>query len=154
MADVTFVCTQDRCWYRWTVDVPEKNVRAFTLQLRCPRCSSVEKGLIGSEVLKLRALVEAIRRANKPGNPGVLLPGGIVLVDEPAHCNVTTFADRGEALLVFNARAGAENIGQVIIGLTGNQVLQLIQRLQQHADACGRAVAEGRGGARFPDQAP
>lgn len=96
---------------------------------------------------------DAIRRANEPGEPGKVLPGGIVVIDEPAHCNVTTFADRGEVLLVFNTRRGAE-VGQVIIGLTGNQVLQLIDRLQQHADTCARAVAEGRGGAEFPDQAP
>lgn len=87
------------------------------------------------------------------GNPGAVLPGGIVLIDEPAHCNVTTFADRGEVLLTFNARSGGD-VGQVIIGLTGNQALQLIGRLQEHADACGRAVVEGRGGARFPDKAP
>lgn len=87
------------------------------------------------------------------GPPGTILPGGIVLVDEPEHCNVTTFADRGEVLLTFNSRDGG-NVGQVIIGLTGHQALQLIQRLQEHSDTCARAIAEGRGGARFPDKAP
>jgi hypothetical protein len=85
--------------------------------------------------------------------PGAILPGGIVLIDEPAHANVTTFADRGDVLLTFNTRPGG-NCGQVIIGLTANQALQLIERLQAHADACARAVVEGRGGARFPDRAP
>ena len=85
--------------------------------------------------------------------PGAILPGGIVLIDEPAHVNVTTWADRGDVLLTFNTRPGG-NCGQVIIGLSANQALQLIERLQTHADACGRAMAEGRGGARFPEQAP
>lgn len=81
--------------------------------------------------------------------PGAILPGGIVLIDEPAHVNVTTF-ERGDVLLTFNTRPGG-NCGQVIIGLSANQALQLIERLQTHADACGRAMAEGRGGVRFPD---
>jgi hypothetical protein len=84
--------------------------------------------------------------------PGSILPGGILLIDEPAHVNVTTFASNGEVLLTFNARPGGD-FGQVIIGLTPNQAMQLIQRLQIHDDACGRAIAEGKGGARFPDQA-
>lgn len=82
--------------------------------------------------------------------PGSILPGGIVLIDEPAHVNVTTFANQGDVLLTFNTRPGG-NCGQVIIGLSANQTLQLIERLQAHADACGRAMVEGRGGARFPD---
>jgi hypothetical protein len=94
---------------------------------------------------------DAIRRANS-STPGIILPGGIVLIDEPAHCNVTTFAVTGDVLLTLNTRPGG-NCGQVIVGLSANQALQLIDRLQQHADACGRAVAEGRGGARFPDRA-
>lgn len=85
--------------------------------------------------------------------PGTILPGGIVLIDEPAHVNVTTFADRGDVLISFNTRPGG-NCGQVLIGLTANQALQLIERLQAHADACLRAVVEGRGGDRFPDKAP
>lgn len=95
---------------------------------------------------------DAIRRAHeKPATPGSILPGGIVLIDEPAHCNVTTFAARGDVLLTFNTRPGG-NCGQVLIGLTGNQVLQLIERLQAHSDACARAVVEGRGGARWPEK--
>lgn len=91
---------------------------------------------------------------SKPtSTPGSILPGGIVLIDEPAHCNVTTFATNGEVLLTFNTRPGG-NCGQVIIGLTANQTLELIRRLQQHADACGRAMVEGRGGASFQDKAP
>jgi hypothetical protein len=85
--------------------------------------------------------------------PGSILPGGIVLIDEPAHVNVTTFAENGEVLLTFNCRDGG-NCGQVVIGLTANQALQLIERLQSHADACGRAIVNGKGGARFPDRAP
>jgi hypothetical protein len=80
--------------------------------------------------------------------PGSVLPGGIVLVDEPAHCNVTTFAANGEVLLVFNARPGGD-VGQVFIGLTPNQVMQLVERLQKHADVCARAVVEGKGGGGF-----
>lgn len=82
--------------------------------------------------------------------PGTILPGGIVLIDEPAHVNVTTFAQRGDVLLTFNTRPGG-NCGQVFIGLSAHQALQLIERLRAHADACERAVVEGRGGARFPD---
>ena len=44
--------------------------------------------------------------------------------------------------------------GQMIIGLTAHQTLQLIARLQAHADICGRAIAEGKGGNRFPEKAP
>jgi hypothetical protein len=36
----------------------------------------------------------------KPATPGTILPGGIVLIDEPAHVNVTTFAQNGEVLLI------------------------------------------------------
>lgn len=82
-------------------------------------------------------------------NPGSILPGGIVLIDEPAHVNVTTFAENGEVLLTFNCRRGGD-CGQVIIGLTPNQALQLIERLQTHSDVYGRAVVDGKGGARFP----
>ena len=84
--------------------------------------------------------------------PGTILPMGIVLIDEPAHVNVTTFAANGEMLLTFNCRDGG-NCGQVIIGLTPNQALQLIERLQMHSDACGRAIVNGKGGAAFPDAA-
>ncbi len=84
--------------------------------------------------------------------PGSILPGGIVLMDEPAHVNVTTFAGNGEVLLSFNARPGGD-CGQVILGLTPNQAVQLIERLQMHNDAVMRAIAEGKGGARFPDRA-
>jgi hypothetical protein len=82
--------------------------------------------------------------------PGSILPGGIVLIDEPEHVNVTTFGSAGKVLLTFNARPGG-NCGQVMIGLSASQALTLIERLRAHADACERAVAEGRGGARFPD---
>ena len=84
--------------------------------------------------------------------PGSILPGGIVLIDEPAHVNVTTFGGSGDVLLTFNTRPGG-NCGQVLIGLSAQQALQLIERLRAHADACERAVVEGRGGARFPDNA-
>lgn len=97
---------------------------------------------------------DAIRQANqKPSTPGTILPGGIVLIDEPAHVNVSTFAGAGDVLLTFNTRPGG-NCGQVIIGLSANQALQLIERLQAHSDICGRAISEGRGGARFPEKAP
>jgi hypothetical protein len=89
----------------------------------------------------------------RAATPGTMLPGGIVLIDEPAHVNVTTFADTGDVLVTFNTRDGG-NVGQVMIGLSANQAMQLIERLQAHGDACGRAVAEGRGGAKFPNRAP
>ena len=82
--------------------------------------------------------------------PGSILPGGIVLIDEPASVGVTTFAANGEVLLTFNSRPGAE-CGQVIIGLSPHQAMQLIQRLHAHDDIYARAVAEGKGGARFND---
>ena len=84
--------------------------------------------------------------------PGSILPGGIVLIDEPAHVNVTTFADKGEVLLTFNCRPGG-NCGQVILGLSPHQAMQLVERLQAHHDACLRAVALGNGGAKFSDKA-
>jgi hypothetical protein len=84
--------------------------------------------------------------------PGAILPGGIVLIDEPAHVNVTTFAANGEVLLTFNCRDGG-NCGQVIIGLSACQAMQLIERMQAHGDACLRAIAEGKGGTAFPDRA-
>jgi hypothetical protein len=82
--------------------------------------------------------------------PGSILPGGIVLIDEPASVGVTTFAENGEMMLTFNNRPGGE-CGQVIIGLSAHQAMQLIERLQTHADACGRAIVNGKGGTRFPD---
>lgn len=84
--------------------------------------------------------------------PGNILPGGIVLIDEPAFAGVTTFTENGEVLLTFNCRPGG-NCGQVIIGLTPYQAMQLIERLQAHHDVCLRAVALGKGGAKFPDKA-
>lgn len=85
--------------------------------------------------------------------PGNILPGGIVLIDEPEHVNVTTFTGNGEVLLTFNAQPGAD-FGQVIIRLSANQTLQLIERLQVHGSECLSAVAAGKGGARFPAKAP
>lgn len=82
--------------------------------------------------------------------PGMILRGGIVLIDEPEHVNVTTFEGTGDVLLTFNTRPGGD-CDQVMIGLSASQALTLIERLRAHADACERAVAEGRGGARFPD---
>lgn len=77
--------------------------------------------------------------------PGSILPGGIVLIDEPASCGVTTFTANGEVLLTCNFRDGGD-ISQFIMGLTPNQVLQLIKALQANQ----RALVEGKGGARFP----
>lgn len=80
--------------------------------------------------------------------PGSILPGGIVLMDEPASAGVGTFAANGEVLLTLNARPGG-NCGQVIIGLTPNQAMQLIEMLHAHDDIYTRAIAEGKGGAHF-----
>jgi hypothetical protein len=85
--------------------------------------------------------------------PGSILPGGIVLIDEPEGVSVNTFEANGEVLLAFNCRTGGD-CGQVIIGLTPHQAVQLIERLQMHNDICTRAIAEGKGGARFPDARP
>lgn len=87
-------------------------------------------------------------RPTKP-RPSAILPGGIVVMDEPAHCNVTVFADRGEVLLVFNGRDDGV-IGQIFVGLTGNQTLQLIDRLTTHYEFCTKAAREGRGGSSWP----
>jgi hypothetical protein len=85
--------------------------------------------------------------------PGAILPGGIVLIDEPASFGVTTFANNGEVLLTFTCRPG-DQCGQVILGLSPHQAVQLIEGLQKHGDACLRAIAEGKGGARFAEAKP
>lgn len=86
----------------------------------------------------------------KMSEPGSILPGGIVLIDEPANIGVSTFASNGDVLLTISTRPGG-NCGQVIIGLTANQTLQLIERLQTYSDIYGRAVADGKGGAGFAE---
>ncbi len=85
-----------------------------------------------------------------PSTPGTLLLGQILIADEPAHVHVTVFADEGSAMLTFNLREGSE-VGQIMLGLSPHQVMQLIERLSAYSDVCGRAIAEGRGGVRFPD---
>jgi hypothetical protein len=83
--------------------------------------------------------------------PGSILPGGIVLIDEPVHVNITTFVDNGEVLMSFDCRPGG-NCGQVILGLTPNMALQLIERLHVHDDVYARAIAAGKGGAKFRER--
>lgn len=80
--------------------------------------------------------------------PGSILPGGIILMDEPESVGVATFAANGEVLLTFTARPGAE-CGQVILGLTPNQAMQLIEMLHTHDDVYARAIKDGKGGASF-----
>lgn len=75
---------------------------------------------------------------------------GINIIDEPESIGLTAFADTGEVLLTFNARPGSE-CGQSIIGLTPNQAVQLIEYLQRYNDVYLRAIADGKGGARFKD---
>ena len=84
--------------------------------------------------------------------PGTILPMGIVLIDEPAAMALSTFANNGEVLLAFNCRPGG-NCGQVIIGLTPNQAVQLAEALHKYDDICLRAIADGKGGARFAEKA-
>lgn len=84
--------------------------------------------------------------------PGAILPGGIVLIDEPASVSLNTFASNGEVLLGFNCRDGGE-CGQVIIGLSPHQAVQLIGYLNKHVAYYERAIADGNGGARFPMEA-
>lgn len=84
------------------------------------------------------------------GDPCKVLMG-IAMIDEPAHVNVTTFGD-GTLMLVFNTRDGGD-LGQIMIGLSPNQAVELIRRLQVHNDLCTKAIAEGKGGACFPDRA-
>ena len=86
-------------------------------------------------------------------HPGKILGGFLLTADEPEHVNVTTFANTGEVLLTFNLRPGAD-LGQIMLGLSPHQVLQLIERLQAHADASARAVAAGRGGRKFHNPEP
>jgi hypothetical protein len=83
-------------------------------------------------------------------SPGSILPGGIVLIDEPASLGVATFRANGEVLLTFSCRPG-DACSQVIFGLSAHQAVQLTEALQKHGDACLRAIAEGKGGARFPE---
>lgn len=64
--------------------------------------------------------------------------------------NVTTFAGNDEVLLTLNTRPGAD-VGQVIIGFTACQALELIRRLSVHSDLMQDAVAAGKGGAAFPE---
>jgi hypothetical protein len=77
--------------------------------------------------------------------PGIFM-GGIVLIDEPVGIGITTFSGSGEMLMTITAHGGGD-VGQVIVGMTANQVVQLIQRLQKYEDVYNRAIAEGRGGA-------
>lgn len=84
--------------------------------------------------------------------PCSILPGGIILIDEPAFAGVTTFAENGEVLLTLNLRPGGD-CNQIIMGLTPHQAIQLIERLQAHDDIYLRAIANGKGGAKFPDKA-
>ena len=84
--------------------------------------------------------------------PGNILPGGIVLIDEPVHVNVTTFAGNGEVLLSFETRPGG-NCSQIIMGLSPNQAVELIRRLHVHDDVYARAIAAGNGGAQFREKA-
>lgn len=90
--------------------------------------------------------------ADKPATAGSVLMGQILVAEEPDHAGVTVFSDDGTLLLTVNLRKGAD-ISQIMLGLSANQALQLIERLSTHADECRRAVAEGRGGARFADGA-
>ena len=84
--------------------------------------------------------------------PGSILPGGIVLIDEPAFMGVSTFAYNGEVLMNITCRPGGD-CNQIILGLTPRQALQLIERLQAHEDVYQRAIVEGKGGAEFPEKA-
>src|SRR5215831_2049606 len=70
----------------------------------------------------------ATTQAEQTATPGMNTGLGIVLLDEPESCGVTTFADRGEVVLSFDARPGAD-FSQVIIGLTPRQAQQLLMRL-------------------------
>jgi hypothetical protein len=88
---------------------------------------------------------------SEENNPGTMFPFGLVLIDEPASIGVNTFASSGEVLMTINCRNGG-NCTQVIVGLSANQTIQLIKRLQTYSDICGRAVADGKGGAKFPDR--
>ncbi len=93
---------------------------------------------------------------NIPGHdskPRKTVARSILIADEPAHAGVTVFDGDGTALLTINLRKGAD-VSQMIIGLSPHQTLQLLERLSRHAGVCRKAVAEGHGGARFPDQAP
>jgi hypothetical protein len=86
-------------------------------------------------------------------NPGLWLPFGLVMADEPTNVGITTFAENGEVLMTFNMREGG-NVSQVIIGLTPNQAMELIRRLHTYDDVYARAIAEGKGcGCKAPSLA-
>jgi hypothetical protein len=92
------------------------------------------------------------KMTDRTATPGTLLLGEILIADEPAHIGVTTFRGDGTVLLTVNFRAGAD-VSQLMLGLSAQQALQLIERLSAHSDEYRRAVAEGHGGVRFPDRA-
>jgi len=82
-----------------------------------------------------------------PLNASSLLPPGILLIDEPKSVGVGTFGN-GEVLMNLVCREGGD-VSQVILGLTPHMAMQLIELLQTHSDVYTRAIAEGKGGARF-----
>lgn len=86
-----------------------------------------------------------------PSNASTVLPGGIILVDEPESVGVATLAGSGEVLMTMNLRPGGE-VNQIIVGLTPNMLMQLLMKLQTHSDVCARAIAEGKGGALFKEK--
>lgn len=88
----------------------------------------------------------------EPDHPCLVIHG-IALIDEPAHVNVTTFGHDGTVMLTFNTRDGGD-LGQIMIGLSPNQTVELIRRLHAFDDLCLRAIASGKGGASFPDKGP
>jgi len=77
--------------------------------------------------------------------PSKVLPGGILLADEPASIGANVFAGNGEVLIHFNFRPGGD-LGQAIIGLRPDQALALLDGLGKHADFCRAAVAKGSKG--------
>jgi len=87
---------------------------------------------------------------SETSTPGIILPGGIVLVDEPATLHLSVFHDYARISMVFTCRDGG-TCSQMIIGLSANQTVQLFDWMGAHVDTCRSAIAEGNGGVQFSE---
>ena len=83
-----------------------------------------------------------------PLDASTMLPGGILLMDEPESVALATFAANGEVIMTINARPGG-HCGQIILGLTPRMAMQLLDMLHKYDDVYAQAVAAGKGGAKF-----
>jgi hypothetical protein len=89
--------------------------------------------------------------ARKRTTPGSLLLGELLIADQPLYAGAEVFKHDGSLVLTFVLRPDADLV-EIVFGLTSNQALQLIERLSTHSEVFRQSVAEGRGGAKFPDK--